>query len=58
MAKGPKCTECKKGEFKFAPIQHDADTVLIVYCADCGHIVGCTYRPISEFERHHLESLK
>ena len=57
MAKGPICPECKKGGFKITPIQQDADTVLIVYCGGCGHIVGCVYRPISEVERQRMESL-
>lgn len=58
MAKGPKCPDCKNGEFKFAPIQQDADTVLIVYCGGCGHIIGCAYRPISDEERQLLASLR
>ena len=51
MATAPKCPGCKKTEFKFVPVQQEGDTVLIIYCKGCGHIVGCTYRPISEEAR-------
>jgi hypothetical protein len=44
-------------EFKFVPVQQEGDTVLIVYCKGCGHIVGCVYRPISEEERQQLGHL-
>ncbi len=42
----PKCPKCEKNEFGYEFMQGETnDCIYILFCKDCGHVVGCTATP-------------
>jgi hypothetical protein len=37
----PTCPECKGHDFDSKQINARDDSISLVYCTNCGHIVGC-----------------